>query len=218
MASITFHPPSRKSRTLRLTWLLTIGLFAVTIENVWIDPWLKNKFPDFPSLVPEPPSALWLLTFAAIGIVCVVLMVGQVLLMRRDGVSNGSKIVAGVLVVAALLLSMVWFRVTSGLSAAPRILSSIKQFHGLRLFSSKSAHSVKLNWVASTTPNVGYNIYRLTKSTGRLEKLTPQPIYALTFTDNNVVDGETYTYFAKAVLAGVESAQSNLAPAQIPPT
>jgi len=57
-------------------------MFAVTIENIWLDPWLKSLFPDFPSLAPQPPSALWILTFGAIGIVCVVLMVGQVLLMR----------------------------------------------------------------------------------------------------------------------------------------
>jgi len=40
----------RKSLTLSLTWLLTGGLFLVTIENIWLDPWLRNRFPDFPSL------------------------------------------------------------------------------------------------------------------------------------------------------------------------
>jgi hypothetical protein len=97
-------------------------LFAVTIENIWLDPWLRAHFPDdFPSLVPQPPSALWILTFGAIGIICVVLLVGQVLLMRRAGVSRGAKIVAGVSVIVALLLSVTWFLVTSGIARAPHL-------------------------------------------------------------------------------------------------
>ena len=48
-------------------------------------------------------------------------MVGQVLLMRRDGVSRNSKIVAGVSVIIALLLSVTWFLVTSGITAAPHL-------------------------------------------------------------------------------------------------
>lgn len=119
MASAPFQPPIRKSLTLSLTWLLTAGLFGVTIENIWLDPWLRTHFPDFPSLAPQPPSAFWILTFAAIGIVCVVLMVGQVLLMRRPGVSRNAKLAAGFCVIIALLLSVKWFLVTSGITPAP---------------------------------------------------------------------------------------------------
>jgi len=121
MALTAFQPTSRKSLTLSLTWFLAAVVFLVTVENVWIDPWVRFHFPDFPSLAPEPPSAFWLLTFAAIGIVCVVLLVGQVLLMRRAGVSRASKIVAGATVAVALALSVLWFCVTSGLSRAPRL-------------------------------------------------------------------------------------------------
>jgi hypothetical protein len=119
MTSTPFQPPIRKSLTLSLTWLLTTILFAVTVENIWLDAWLRVHFPDFPSLAPQPPSAIWILIFAAIGIVCVVLMVGQVLLMRRAGVSRNSKIVAGISVLIALLLSVTWFLVTSGITHAP---------------------------------------------------------------------------------------------------
>jgi hypothetical protein len=122
MTSTPFSPHKRKSLTLSLTWLLTAALFVITGENIWLDPWLRAHIPDFPSLVPEPPSAFWLLTFAAIGIVCAVLIVGQVLLMRRAGVPRRSKIIAGAFVVAALLLSVMWFRVTSGLAANPQAL------------------------------------------------------------------------------------------------
>ena len=119
MASSPFQPSMRKSLTLSLIWLLTTVLFAVTIENIWLDPWLRNHLPDFPSLAPRPPSAFWILTFAAIGIACVVLVVGQVLLMRRAGVPRNAKIAAGVSVLVALLLSGTWFLVTSGLTRAP---------------------------------------------------------------------------------------------------
>jgi len=122
MASTFFQPPSRKSSlTLSLTWLLTAILFAVTIENVWVDPWVHFHWPDFPSLAPEPPSVLWIACFAAIGIVCVILLVGQILLMRRPGVSLGAKIAAGTSVIAAVALSIVWFCVTSGIAPAPRL-------------------------------------------------------------------------------------------------
>jgi len=194
----------RKSLTLSLTWLLTAVLFAVTVENIWLDPWLRNRFPDFPSLAPQPPSVFWIITFAAIGIVCVVLMVGQVLLMRRAGVSRNSKIVAGVSVIIALLLSVTWFLVTSGITAAPRLL----------LF--KPSHSVKLTWTASATPGVSYNIYRVTEPTGKEEKLNGDPITELTFTDPHPVNGERYTYYATAVACGAESARSNPAKAVIP--
>ena len=121
MASTRFHTPIRKSLTLSLTWLLTTALFVVTVENIWLDPWLRSRFPDFPSLAPQPPSVLWIITFGAVGIVCVVLMVGQVLLMRRPGVKRSAKIIAGVSVVLALLLSVTWFLVTSGIIPAPRL-------------------------------------------------------------------------------------------------
>jgi hypothetical protein len=101
--------------------VLTTGLFIITVENIWLDPWLRSRYPDFPSLAPQPPSILWIISFAGIGIVCVVLMVGQVLLMRRDGVSRNSRIFAGVSVIMALLLSVTWFLVTSGITAAPHL-------------------------------------------------------------------------------------------------
>jgi hypothetical protein len=204
MASPPFQPPMRKSLTLSLTWLLTGGLFLVTVENIWLDPWLRSRYPDFPSLAPQPPSAVWIITFAAIGIVCVVLMVGQVLLMRRAGVSRNSKIKAGVSVLIALLLSVTWFLVTSGIIAAPRFL----------MFG--PPHQVKLSWTASTTQGVTYNVYRVTESTGKTEKLNDTPISGLTFTDEHPANGEKYTYFATAVAGASESAYSNPASTKIP--
>lgn len=204
MASTHFQPPLRKSLTLSLTWLLAPILFAITIENIWLDPWLRRRFPDFPSLAPQPPSAWWIITFGAIGIVCVVLMVGQVLLMRREGVSRNSKIKAGVSVLIALLLSVTWFLVTSGITAAPRLL----------MF--RPAPTVKLTWIASITPGVTYNVYRETESTGKTEKLNATPISDLSFTDEHPAPGEKYTYYATAMAGASESARSNPAKATIP--
>src|ERR1700687_1810984 len=121
MASTPFRVPMRKSLTLSLTWLLTTAVFVVTVENIWLDAWLRKEFHEFPSLAPQPPSILWMLTFGAIGIICVVLIVGQVLLMRRAGVTRNAKIAAGVFVVLALLLSVTWFLVTSGIIPPPRL-------------------------------------------------------------------------------------------------
>ena len=120
MASVAL-PSGRKSLTLSLTWLLASGLFLITVENVWLDSWLRSKVPDFPSLVPQPPGIAWLLTFAAIGIACSVLLVGQILLLRRSGVSRNAKIISGITVLAVLCLSLVWFRVTSGLASPPHL-------------------------------------------------------------------------------------------------
>jgi hypothetical protein len=100
---------------------MAAGLCAVTIENVWIDPWLRANFPGFPSLAPEPPSPLWLLSFAAIGIVCVVMLVGQILLMHRAGISRNVRIAAGLTVIASLGLSVIWFCVTSGIASRPHL-------------------------------------------------------------------------------------------------
>jgi len=121
MASTAFPSPYRKSLTLSLTWLLTAAVFVITVENVWIDPWLRANFPDLPSLAPEPPSIFWLATFGLMGIVCVVLVVGQVLLMHRPGISRNAKLTAGISVAAAVCLSVVWFCVTSGILPAPRL-------------------------------------------------------------------------------------------------
>lgn len=45
------------------------------------------------------------------------------------------------------------------------------------------AVGVTLRWTASTTPNVTYNVYRSTKTTGPYTKLNTAPVTALTFVD-----------------------------------
>jgi len=77
-------------------------------------------------------------------------------------------------------------------------------------------HSVSLSWNASTSQVAGYNIYR-TSSGGPYTKLNSSLISSLSFTDNNVQSGATYSYVATAVDSNdVESGYSNLATAVIP--
>ena len=82
---------------------------------------------------------------------------------------------------------------------------------------SNGPHSVALSWTASTSPVVGYNVYRSTTSGGPYTKLNTTLIPSTSYNDQNVQSGMTYYYVATAVnSAGLESAYSNQAVAVIP--
>jgi fibronectin type 3 domain-containing protein len=74
-----------------------------------------------------------------------------------------------------------------------------------------SAHAANLSWTASTTPNVTYNVYRSTVSTGPFTTpLNSSPISGTTFKDTSVKAGQTYYYVATAVApGGTQSAESS---------
>ena len=78
-------------------------------------------------------------------------------------------------------------------------------------------HTVTLNWTASTTPNVNYNVYRSVISGGPYTKLTSNVVGALTFVDSSVLAGQAYYYVTTSIDGtGNESANSNQAPATVP--
>jgi len=78
-------------------------------------------------------------------------------------------------------------------------------------------HSVDLSWTPSTSPVVGYNVYRSTNSNGPYDELNPNLVSSTSYTDQTVANGATYYYVTTAVDAqGVESAYSNQAVAVIP--
>jgi hypothetical protein len=79
-------------------------------------------------------------------------------------------------------------------------------------------HSVTLNWVASVSANIsGYNVYRSTTSGGPYTKLNSSVVVGITYTDSNVVAGQTYYYVATAVdINNNESAFSAQAQAVVP--
>jgi hypothetical protein len=76
-------------------------------------------------------------------------------------------------------------------------------------------HSVNLSWKPSTSPVIGYNVYR--RGPSGLVKLNLAPVTGTTYVDNTVQPGQTYYYTTKAVgLSGTESSPSNEVRAPIP--
>ena len=79
------------------------------------------------------------------------------------------------------------------------------------------AHSATLNWTASTSTVIGYNVYRGTVSGGPYVLVNSSLVPGIQYVDFTVLSGQTYYYVATAVASGnVESTYSNQAPAVIP--
>ena len=73
-----------------------------------------------------------------------------------------------------------------------------------------TTHSATLNWDASTSAVVGYNVYRATQAGGPYTKLNSSPTERTSYTDSTVQADLTYFYVVTAVDAnGVESVGSN---------
>ena len=109
-------------------------------------------------------------------------------------------------IVLVSLLGVEWVRTTRGQSGVLRSHTSAKR------------HKVVLTWGASSSPGVGYNVYRSSTSDPRFLKLNPTLIQGLTYTDDTVDNGVTYTYVARAADAlGNESPDSPRFVITIPP-
>jgi len=63
---------------------------------------------------------------------------------------------------------------------------------------SQTTHSVTLNWSASPTTGVKYNVYRNTAATGTYAKIASD-VGALTYTDSSGTGGTSYYYQVTAV-------------------
>jgi hypothetical protein len=82
--------------------------------------------------------------------------------------------------------------------------------------SAGSAHSVTLNWTASVTPSVSYNIYRSTTAGGPYVKIGSVGVGVVTYNDTLSLSGYTYFYVVRAVNSSqVESVDSNEAQAVV---
>jgi hypothetical protein len=188
-----------------IAWGLASVLFLFTAENIWIDPWLRNKSHRIPSLVPEALSGAWFLALAIGGIALTLLVVCHILLIRDRNLSAWTKVGTGVAVVIVLLLSVQWFQVTTGKSSI------------FRSPTSSSKHTVTLTWKASNSSVAGYNVYRSTTSGNNFLRINPSTVPGLTYTDNTIENGVTYYYVTRAVDAqGRESVNSNEASAVVP--
>lgn len=79
------------------------------------------------------------------------------------------------------------------------------------------AHTATLNWTASTSTVVGYNIYRETVSGGPYTLVNPSIVAGAQYVDSTILAGQTYYYVATAVGSGnVESVYSNQVTANTP--
>ena len=202
--TIPDHKLSR-SPIARMAWALSAAICLLAIENIWVDPWAARRFNHrFPSFVADPMSGVWLLELMLLAIGVILALVCQVLLMKDARMAVWRKVLTGLVVLLAAILSGHWFFATGGteVSAWTQSLAS---------------HSVTLRWNASTTKNVRYNVYRGTTPGSHPDKLTPTPIDDLEFTDKDVRSGATYYYVARAVdPSGKESPDSNETTVKIP--
>jgi len=200
----TVHAGSR-AKVISIIWLLASLLVLFTAENIWIAPWLKNKLPHIPNLAPEALSGIWFLALLAITVFCILLIVAQVLVALDRGIPLRRRVGTGLATFSAVILCVLWARVTSGSSSAPQSQQSNK------------GHSVTLIWKASKSPSKGYNVYRGTKSGGPYLRINPDLVPGLSYKDENVKSGATYYYVARAVDAdGRESVNSSEIVAVIP--
>lgn len=196
---------ARRSNMLRFAWTLVSALFLFTTENVWLDPWLKSKYTKFPSLVPDPFSAVWLLDFAFCVIALVLLVVCTVFVVRSRSLRASSKATLVILTCVLPILVLDWYRVTNGL---PPILP-LGRYH--------RPHSVKLSWNSSTSNVAGYNVYRSLSPGGDYYRLNSSIVHGATFSDTSVENGAIYCYTTRAVdVAGRESMNSNEVCVRIP--
>jgi hypothetical protein len=83
--------------------------------------------------------------------------------------------------------------------------------------STPSAHSVSLDWNASTSTVAGYHVYRSNSSGGPFNRISGSLIGTLNFRDSSVEAGAQYFYVVTAVESnGLESAFSNEVAAVVP--
>lgn len=205
MSRGSLRPPGRRWRTTLVAWGLASILFLFTVENIWIDPWLRNKSHQTLSMVPEALSGSWFLALMVGGIILAFLVMCQILLIKDRSLSVWTKVGTGIAVLVVLLLSALWVRMTTGLPSE------------IRLQSRGTTHTVALKWRPSSSQVAGYNVYRSMTPAGNYVQINSSLVQAVTFTDNAVESGLTYYYVTRAVDAvGHESVNSNEARASIP--
>ena len=79
-----------------------------------------------------------------------------------------------------------------------------------------TSHYVYLTWKASTSPVMGYNIYRSSSPWGPFSRINPSIEPATVYADHTVSAGQKYFYVVTAVSAEAESVNSNTAQVTVP--
>lgn len=200
----TLHAGSR-SKVMRIIWLVASLLVLFTAENIWIAPWLKDRLPRIPNLAPEALSGFWFLALLAISMFSILLIVAQVLVALDRGIPLRKRVGTGLATLSAVLLCVLWARVTAGSSSVPKSQQGGKD------------HSVTVLWKASKSQVKGYNVYRATKAGGPYSRINPDLVQGLSYQDRDVKSGKTYYYVTRSVDAdGRESVNSSEIAAVIP--
>jgi hypothetical protein len=133
-----------------------------------------------------------------------------------SGISNGQIITPG---------QMVTLNVTFAPAATGSVTGNVTVFSNasnspalIRLSGGGVlAHSATLNWTASTSTVIGYNVYRGTLLGGPYVLVNASLVAGTQYVDSTVAAGQTYSYVATAVASGnVESTYSNPVSAAVP--
>lgn len=189
---------ARRSGIVRFAWVLTGGLSVFTVENIWIDSWMKSRFHRFASLVPDPLSGTWFLVFALCAIGMVLLATCTTLVARNSRLPIFRRASLGTASCVVLILVFDWYRVTTG----QRPILPDGRSHRF--------HSVVLTWNPSSSKVAGYNVYRSLTPGGHYHKLNTSLLEGPSYTDTSVENGAVYCYTARAVdVRGHESVNSN---------
>jgi hypothetical protein len=205
MINRAMSPAGAASPLVWIAWALAATICLFTLENIWVDPWLRSRWHRIPSLVPDALGGAWVLTATILGVILALLATCQILLMKETNRPRWQKLLSGMAVVLAALLFADWIAVTSGAVGNTRSLFLPKP------------RAVTLHWEASTSDVVGYNIYRGTAHGIHDKKLNFAPVKELTYTDNDVKSGVKYYYVARAVDgSGNESGDSNESSVKVP--
>lgn len=200
----TLHGGSR-AKVMSIIWIVAALLVLFTTENIWIDPWLRNKSHHMPRLTPEALSGPWFLALLGITVFSILLIVAQVMVSLDRGIPLRKRVGTGLATFSAILLCVLWARATNGSSSVPEPRQSRK------------GHSVTLTWQASKSPTRGYNVFRGTHSGGPYQRINHDLVQGLSYQDRDVKSGITYYYVTRAVgTNGLESVNSTEIKASVP--
>jgi len=132
-----------------------------------------------------------------------------------SGISNGTQLTPGQSATLTVKFAPTTPGVVSGASIT--ITSNATNSPTTISLSGTGTHSVLLQWTASTTAGVTYNVFRGTTMGGEgTNPINLSPVSTTSYTDTNVTSGLSYFYTVKAVDSGGSSAPSNEAQANIP--
>jgi len=132
-----------------------------------------------------------------------------------SGISNGTVLTPG----QSATLTVTFAPTTAGAvsGASVTIASNATSSPTTISLSGTGTHTVLLQWTASSTSGVTYNVFRGTSKGGEgASPINPTAISGTTYTDTNVTSGQSYFYTVEAVNSGGSSTASNEAQANIP--